>query len=75
MLKNEVKQMCESWQSLEDQKAKKVINLAQKEETIGRLTVEKARMEGKLNTVHKQNTLFNNNMVLEHRKMVTIRLH
>lgn len=59
-----MKVMCASWQSLEEQKAKKVINLAQKEETILRLSVEKVKMEGKVNMITKQNTMINNNMVL-----------
>lgn len=63
MLSNEIKTMCASWQSLEEQKATKVINLAQKEEQVSRLSVEKVKLEGKIAIVTKQNTIFNNNMV------------
>lgn len=36
----EIETMCASWQSLEEQKSKKVINIAAKEDQIMRLIVE-----------------------------------
>lgn len=63
MLSNELKKMCTSWQHLEEQKTKKIIHLEQKEEIIVQLTLDKSKLETKLNMINKQNTLYNNNMV------------
>ncbi|KAJ3160195.1 E3 ubiquitin-protein ligase bre1 [Geranomyces michiganensis] len=66
-LSSEIETLGKAWSELEEQNSRKILDLAEKEDTIVRLLAEKTKLEHKQNITSKQ-VVTNNNIVIALRK-------